>query len=303
MNFGDKEKFWSNFNQIGQSTQISVREVNWDYNEPSYERLHTDFCKFSLGLTKYASTEACRGELGRYPLCNRIQSHMIKYWARMEQTTENLLLNKAFKCAKEEDHRWVQGIRCILKRNGMGEVWDNPSGINIKTIAPKVQSRLNDQFEQYWFANIRESNRFTILSDLRQTYESSNYLNQIKDTETRTIITRLRVDQNILEECKGRQKGIARELRMCPVCKNQTESVGHFLLYCPMNSEARQKVYGDIAKLTKLRMEYLPDKQKIDIFLNGRPPEQNGGGVENNIMEFIKSSYTKRMQAQMQIVE
>lgn len=40
--------------------------------------------------------------------------------------------------------------------------------------------------------------------------------------------------------------------------------------------------------LLRLRMENLLDEQKIDIFLNGRPTEQNGSVVEKIIWNSLK---------------
>jgi hypothetical protein len=72
--------------------QLKLCDIDSDQNEYLCENIHNDFCKYTLGLNKHSSSEACRGELGRYPLCNKIWAQMIKYWLRMENGTTNLIL-------------------------------------------------------------------------------------------------------------------------------------------------------------------------------------------------------------------
>ena len=59
----------------------------------------------------------------------------------------------------------------------------------------------------------------------------SPYLINLSNIDARNAITRLRLDMNMLRECKGRQE--RSDNRACPSCKAHTESVTHFLLVCP----------------------------------------------------------------------
>ncbi len=53
---------------------ITFNVVVWGdtYNKTTYEMVHTKYCKFMLGVSKYESTTLVLGELGRYPLQNKV---------------------------------------------------------------------------------------------------------------------------------------------------------------------------------------------------------------------------------------
>ena len=44
----------------------------------------------------YTENKACRAELGRYPLSIDIKASLLCYWQRLEQKSDNPLLNEAF---------------------------------------------------------------------------------------------------------------------------------------------------------------------------------------------------------------
>ena len=125
------------------------------------------------------------GELGRYPLTYNIWITVIKYWVRLSNGTENNLLNVAYKRACGGNHRWVQAVYNTMSVNGLKENWfnaPNPEG----GFHNVVKQRLRDHFLQNWRAKIRSSARFTLLKDLKSTFEHSPYINLTKNAETRT---------------------------------------------------------------------------------------------------------------------
>ena len=54
----------------------------------SYEMVHTKFCKFMLGVSKYESTTLVLGELGRYPIQFKAIRQTILFWQRLVQGTD-----------------------------------------------------------------------------------------------------------------------------------------------------------------------------------------------------------------------
>ncbi len=54
------------------------------------------------------------GELGKFPLSHKASVLALAYWLRMEQGTENVLLNKTFNSMKRENHPWLQNVYCFL---------------------------------------------------------------------------------------------------------------------------------------------------------------------------------------------
>jgi potassium voltage-gated channel Eag-related subfamily H protein 8 len=206
-NYLDKECFIHDCGEYRDN--IVSRDADWECDKIEYQKVHNSFCKFVLNVSKYASTEACRGELGQYPICNKIWTLGVKYWLRLEHGTPNLFVNKAYKCAKEGSHPWVQNIKCLLSRNGFGYVWDSPDVASVDNFGKMFQVCLNDQYVQTWERKINTSNRLTQLAMVKPDFGLSPYLTGITNIDAQNTLTRLRIDMNKLMVCQGRQKGIA----------------------------------------------------------------------------------------------
>ena len=97
-----------------------------------YERVHKDYCKRVLNVSKYASDQAW---LGRTSIENQILYMIVKYWLRLEQGSENEIVNNASRVAKAENHEWVESIKYFLFRNGFVYAWDNPHWVHPKLFA------------------------------------------------------------------------------------------------------------------------------------------------------------------------
>ncbi len=142
----DKELFQHSF--TSHLNGLTVKEAKQASQKTNMERAQTNYCKFALGLSKYASSEACAGELGLPLLSNRVQSLVVRYWLRMEQGTPNILLNAAFDCAKSEFHLWMQDVRHLLYSNGLGYAWEDPASLRPKQFSNCLWGRLDDQYNK-----------------------------------------------------------------------------------------------------------------------------------------------------------
>ena len=61
------------------------------------EKLHIKFCKRVLGVHRKASNDACRGELGRYPLMVDVCTNVLKFYQRLLcKKTNNSIIEAAF---------------------------------------------------------------------------------------------------------------------------------------------------------------------------------------------------------------
>jgi hypothetical protein len=289
-NYDDKQKFVSSLDM--NKTLIRLRNVNWDHDDLIYEKVHTKYCKY-----KYASNEACRGELGRHPISHKIWTHVVKFWLRMAQGSPNLFANHAYECAREGSHPWVQGIKYLLYQNGFGYVWQNPMCVKLQHFGKIFQQRLDSQYQQVWGGKIKSSSRFQMLSRLKENFEMSPYLKTIENVEIRNTFTRLRLDMNKLEICQGRHKNISREQRTCPNCRTNTETVQHFLLDCPTFSENRL-TFSNKMKIFDTLYHHRSNEEKLNILLNVQPlvTEDYHQQSIKLICTFIKSIYDKRLQ-------
>ena len=56
----------------------------WGYEyQKKIEQVHINFCKYVLGVGKYASNSAVLGECGRLPIATRYYIRFIKYWLKI----------------------------------------------------------------------------------------------------------------------------------------------------------------------------------------------------------------------------
>ena len=70
------------------------------FDKSTIEQVHIKFCKQTLNVPCYTENKACRAELGRYPLSIDIKASLLCYWQRLEQKSDNPLLNEAFMYAR-----------------------------------------------------------------------------------------------------------------------------------------------------------------------------------------------------------
>ena len=147
---------------------------DFDFDKLLYEKLHTRFCKFTLNVSKY--NYACRAELGRYSLCYKMWNFSIQYWLRLENGTNNIILNNAYNCVKQEKHNWIQIIQYLLSLNGLGNIWLQPPSCNnsiIKNYDRIFSKRAEEQYIQKWDKNSKLHTYYRIST--KQTHVQTTY--------------------------------------------------------------------------------------------------------------------------------
>ena len=226
--------------------------------------------KQALNVSKYASSTAVEGELGRFPVNNTVKGLMIKYWLRLNAGASNSLLNEAYKECYEKEHEWLQNIQYLLYENGFGNVWNSPNSVNADLFHKYFRQRLNDIHVQNWNSKLSLSNRFDTLRMLHKNYSIENYIKVINDAKKREIFTRLRIDVNILSTCKG-QGNLQQEL--CPLCNAEPESVTHFLFSCNKYSDIRT-IFIDKILTHHVGFDSLNEREKLSFILNLECPQE-----------------------------
>ena len=119
-----------------------------DKNENEIEKVHQYFCKRTLNVSKYASKNTVNAELGRCPIMHKAWGLAVKYWLRLENGTENAILNEAFLEAKTANRDWIQIVQYVLCTNGFRDIWLNPLNCTEQTFHKMFIQRLDDQYRQ-----------------------------------------------------------------------------------------------------------------------------------------------------------
>ena len=166
----------------------------------------------------------------------RAWGSVITYWQRLRKSSTDVLLNSAYKTVCTEDHPWIQSVQHFLESNGFRDHYHQNVDLHDEFYKIFI-NRLNVQFEQVSFVKTRESNRFTVLHNLKDTFGKSKYINVIRNADIRLIFNRLRTDLNVLKTCK-----INTDInKNCPYGCNEQETVAHLLIRCRKFDEARSE--------------------------------------------------------------
>ncbi len=119
--------------------------ISYDENisDCEIDQTYHSFCKYGIGISKYTCSTLTLEELGKFPLSHKDSVIALACWLRMEQGTEDLLLNKAFNSMKRENHPWLQNVYCFLCKIGLKEGWRNHQVWSKRGLKLFVTQRLN----------------------------------------------------------------------------------------------------------------------------------------------------------------
>ena len=126
------------------------------------DKVHTKFCKFTLGVKKCASNIASRAELGRYPIDNFIKVQSLLYEDRLLNDTKiNPILQECYKVSKFIDSKgiysWYTYVNHIRKQLDL----QTDENINInKKLKAEYKIRIHNFYREYFSDKIQnlESN-------------------------------------------------------------------------------------------------------------------------------------------------
>ena len=223
-----------------------------DINEP-IESVHTKFCKLLLGTSKLSVNNACRAEMGRFPLCNEAIFRSIKYWTRLTSNDNvpklvHLIYLENMDTTKPEN--WNNKIKMAIQKLGYGNVWTlQKNTSNFTRFLNEIKQRLKDIAFQHWLSEIfqdkrkhsNQSNKLRVYRTFKTKYEYEDYLDTIRNTKHRITFTKLRISNHCLEIEKARHQRpyVKPEDRICRRCNKEKEDEIHFLLRCPIYQEIR----------------------------------------------------------------
>ncbi len=85
-----------------------------------------------------------------------VQFLALAYWLRMEEGTENVLLNNAFNSMKRENHPWLQNVYFFLFKIRLKEVWLVPHVWSKRSL--KIVCNTNTYLQKHHNYVFREEN-------------------------------------------------------------------------------------------------------------------------------------------------
>jgi hypothetical protein len=176
----------------------------------------------------------------------------------------------------------------------MGNIVTSPTSVSNNLVYCRVKRRLQDKHIQTWFNGISSNPKLTLLDTLKQTYESSSYLKVLQSPVMKSIFTKIRIGNSILN-CHNFDSE-TRDLS-CPMCDlSVPESVSHFILVCPKYEVERALFLEQIGKLiTFFYALTIVDKLKIILDLQlFKFPDSSHVKIINTIVQYIKKIHSIR---------
>ena len=293
-NISDKISIISNY--MKSPATFTIEDINSVPN--AVERLYSNFCKFSLGVSKYASTTLALNELGRYPIQIRRTVLAVLYWLRLEKGTENTLLNKAFNTMKQENHPWLQNIQYSLWQVGLGNIWFNPKTCKKNSLKLLLTTRLKDIYIQTFDTYCRDSinsEKCKVINACQQDlYETKPYLSQLGSANVRSMFTKMRIDANCTLDSQLRSfRNTKTKDPLCKEC-NDVQSATHVLLTCKNKDLTENRTMFE-NKICKHVYKYpmFSTQEKLPTVLNLKllcKKEDQDDAIET-ICTFVKSTY------------
>ncbi|KAK3087181.1 hypothetical protein FSP39_002749 [Pinctada imbricata] len=156
------------------------------------EKINIAFCKWLLGVNKYASVFGALGELGRYPLILDVLKGTIRYWLKLQEKRKTKSLINDCLCEAElidinNGHSWItwnvhdrrsskKGKVPFIEHNG-GEIADSAFCIKYinKTFNVDLNKHLTDEqraVAHAWRKTLEENTYWTLALD-RWDYNSA----------------------------------------------------------------------------------------------------------------------------------
>ena len=210
-------------------------------NESPLTKTQLKFTKFILGVGKQCLNMSIFGESAALPLLTRAHIHMLKFWDRIKNMTENTLVNMAYRENILMNTNWCQTIQILNAKYELHSRQFEP-----KDFPSLVKKVIKLDFTRHWKSRITNPDlekKLSLYSKLKKDFKIDAYTElPFKD---RQIISKMMCVSHKLEVETGRYQNIPREKRICKVCPlNKVEDEEHFITECPAYGEIRHQHLG-----------------------------------------------------------
>ncbi len=224
-----------------------------DHNVPMHDfstidKVQGKFLKFSLGLSKFASTSAVLRELGQYPVTLKgIRLALMYYYRlRIEVSPEtHPILSAALSCMQESNNPWLENVEFCFAKFGLSNIFMNITTLHKSYVNSKISQRLHDTHAQENISYLEKSDHlqtfYSCVSD--SMYTRSKYLTLIDTPSIRSTYARLRLNCSKLSP-----NPYSKISKQCETCGCTLELI-HCLLLCPRNKPERDRFLQAISGL------------------------------------------------------
>lgn len=222
----------------------------WDKHP--IETLHVEFCRSILKVQIKTPNNACRAELGRYPLAIPIQKRALKFWMHLKSSPKNTL---QFEALNTQELNPTKSPLCqlVLKLTNPLTTTNTHQAQTSTASEPRicVKTAIKQEKENYlehWKNQTTSQSRMNFYLTLNREYKLAEYLLSVRDAKQRQILTKYRLSDHTLavETGRHRKTWLPKEDRICGNCQTgEVETEVHFLLQCTIYENIRQSFFND----------------------------------------------------------
>jgi hypothetical protein len=258
------------------------------------EKVHTSFCKYTLGVTKKATNSAVMGELGRFPLGMDVIAAILNFWSHATGDYNNPLLDEAIAESINLNSRGINSWFSFLSGvcNMLGEQIPSSAASSV-SIIEKLKSRYVYYWKKYLLGDPQSptAGKLSSYRMYKTVFGFEDYLSDIRITKHRRALSKLRISNHSLLIETGRYTIpiTHRDLRCCPMCQptDIVEDEIHFLLFCPTFSHIRDAlIWANIGDNIKA----LSPENQIIYLVN------SGGNTIKHVANYIYQAFELRYQ-------
>ncbi len=251
----------------GPLTNPSQDLTKWEKHP--IETLHAELCKNILHVHRHTTNNACRAELGKYPLITKIQKRAFKFWKHLKLSDPQSYHYKALQHQEmsKESKPFLQLIQSFSPDASL----TSTDALNHNIRTNQITAQTKQSYITHWQTQTQQQSKMQCYLSLKREYSMAEYLFTVSDKKLRSTLTRYRLSGHklMIETGRHRQTWLPPEQRLCSHCDlNQMEKELHFLTECSKYTDIRTVYYDKIQQIHPT-FTTLPDQEKL-AYLLGR---------------------------------
>ena len=145
---------------LGKDSTYKLEELCEDFIP---EKIHTKFCKNIIGANKYTTNITTKGETGRFPLAVNALMLTIKYWLKLNDTSNPSYCNKlsflSLKDTERVSNSFHMCMKSLLETLGFGHLWENKTTFFLRRTMTSLKSKLSERYTSYFKSVINEETK------------------------------------------------------------------------------------------------------------------------------------------------
>ncbi len=249
----------------GPLTNPSQDLTKWEKHP--IETLHAELCKNILHVHRHTTNNACRAELGKYPLITKIQKRAIKFWKHLKLSDPQSYHYKALQYQEmsKESKPFLQLIQSFSPDASL----TSTDALNHNIRTNQITAQIKQSYITHWQTQTQQQSKMQCYLSLKREYSMAEYLFTVSDKKLRSTLTRYRLSGHklMIETGRHRQTWLPPEQRLCSHCDlNQMETELHFLTECSKYTDIRTVYYDKIQQIHPT-FTTLPDQEKLAYLL------------------------------------